>query len=125
FLTINSETGNSAGVRRIEAVTGECAMAWVESLEKILDQSALPLKCNRESVPEKVQQSLLKIRNLEKELQQVRTPIAKGFVGADLTEQVQEIKGVKVLAVKVPVADPKTLRETIDTLKNKLKTAVV
>lgn len=125
LLKIVLETGISAGVRRVEAVTGAGALNWIENLETRLEKIASLLKSGRDAVEEKVEQTILRSRQLEKEVQQLKATLATGGGGVDLMQQAKDIKGVKVLAARLPVADTKTLRATVDDLKNKLKTAVV
>ncbi len=125
FLKITSEGGISAGVRRLEAVTGERAMAWIDALETRFDRIASTLKCPRDLVEEKVQQTVSRTRQLEKELQDLKATLAKGGAGSNLEEKIQNIGGVNVLAVQLPTGDLKTLRDTVDSLKNKYKPAVI
>ena len=125
LLKILSETGISAGVRRLEAVTGEWAMSWFENLENTVASAAAILKTRKELVLESIEKNLLKIRKLEKEVQQLKAMLIKGDIGLDLSAQARDIQGVKVLAALLPVADPKMLKETVERLKAKLKTAVL
>lgn len=125
LFKIISEVGIAAGVRRIEAVTGEKAFIWVETLEARLNRIGLLLKCGQEVIEEKVQQILTKSKQLEKEVQRLKTTLATGSGGADLAEQTRDIKGIKVLAAKLSVGDPKILRETVDKLKDKLGSVVI
>lgn len=126
-LKILSETGISAGVRRLEAVTGEAAMAWIETLENTVTEVAKLLKTNKELVLEQVEKLMLKARQAEKTVQQLKTSLVKGGAAGegDLIQQARDIKGVKVLAAQLPMADAKTLKETLDHLKVQLKTAVI
>ena len=127
LFKITSEYGVAAGVRRIEAVTGERALNWLDALEGKLNRVATLLKCEPEGIEEKVEQLAIKARQFEKELQQLKTKVAKGDVseGSDLTKQVKLVKGIKVLAAKLSVGDPKILREMVDGLKDKLGSAVI
>jgi alanyl-tRNA synthetase len=124
LLKIVAESGIAAGVRRIEAVTGEGAMAWVNRNEARLQRVAELVRGSRDDVDEKVAQVLEKNRALEKELQQLKGRLASSQ-GSDLASQAVDVEGVKVLAAKMEGADVKTLRETLDQLKNKLGTAAV
>jgi len=124
LFKITSEYGIAAGVRRLEALTGEKALAWFEALEESRDRVAALLKCTPETIEEKLQPLILKTRQLEKDIQQLKSNIATGK-GIDLSEQIRTIKGIKVLAAKLPVGDAKTLRETVDRLKTKLGSAVL
>ncbi len=118
------ETGTAAGVRRIEAVTGQGALDYVRQSETQLQQLTQLLKGSREDVGERVKQLLERTRVLEKELDQLKGKLASSQ-GDDLVDQAQVIQGVKVLAAKLNGADVKTLRVTLDQLKNKLGSAVV
>jgi alanyl-tRNA synthetase len=124
LLKIVAESGIAAGVRRIEAVTGEAAMAWVNRNESRLQRVAELVKGSRDDVDEKVAQVLEKNRALEKELQQLKGRLASSQ-GSDLASQAVDVEGIKVLAAKMEGADVKTLRETLDQLKNKLGSAAV
>ncbi|MDX1697716.1 MAG: alanine--tRNA ligase, partial [Thiohalobacterales bacterium] len=124
LLKIVAETGIAAGVRRIEAVTGEAAMAWVNRNESRLQRVAELVRGSRDDVDEKVVQLLEKNRALEKELQQLKGKLASSQ-GSDLASQAVDIEGLKVLAARMEGADVKTLRDTLDQLKNKLGSAAV
>ena len=123
-LRITSEAGVAAGVRRIEARTGEGALAWLNAGEQTLVDLADVVKGNRDSVLAKVQQLLERQRDLEKELDKLKSKLAAA-AGSDLAGQAQTIAGVKVLAAMLEGADAKALRETVDQLRNKLGSAVV
>jgi alanyl-tRNA synthetase len=124
LLKIVTESGIAAGVRRIEAVTGEGAMAWVNRNESRLQRVAELVRGSRDDVDEKVAQLLEKNRAMEKELQQLKGRLASSQ-GSDLASQAVDVEGVKVLAARMEGADVKTLRETLDQLKNKLGSAAV
>jgi alanyl-tRNA synthetase len=124
LLKITAETGIASGVRRIEAVTGESALYWVEANESRVQRIAELVKGNRDDVVEKVAQLQEKNRSLEKELQQLKGKLAS-TQGSDLAAQAVEINGIKVLAARMDGADTKTLRDTLDQLKNKLGSAAV
>ncbi len=124
ILKITSESGIAAGVRRIEAVTGEAAYRRTQESDAIISDIAGQLKGNRESVLEKVQQMIAKSRQLEKELEQVKAKLASS-AGNDLAGQAVEVAGVKLLAAKLDGADPKGLRDLTDQLKNKLQSGVI
>ena len=124
LLKITAETGIAAGVRRIEAVTGERAMQWITESENRLQRIAERVKGNRGDADEKVGQLLEKNRRLERELQQLKGKLASSQ-GSDLAGQAVEINGIKVLAARLEGADSKTLRDTLDQLKNKLGSAAV
>ena len=124
LLRILSESGVAAGVRRIEAVTGQRALRWLDENDSKLDQVAIMVKGSREDVAEKVHQLSERSRKLEKELEQLKSKLASNQ-GSDLASQAVEIGDIKVLAAKLEGADPKGLRDTVDQLKNKLGTAAV
>ena len=124
LLKITAETGIASGVRRIEAVTGEAALQWVAANEARMQRIAELVKGSRDDVAEKVAQLQEKNRSLEKELQQLKGRLASNQ-GSDLAAQAVEINGIKVLAARMDGADTKTLRDTLDQLKNKLGSAAV
>lgn len=124
LLKIVSEAGVAAGVRRIEAVTAQGALEWIEAQEQRLDRVAALVKAGRDDVADKVQQALERSRKLEKELEQLKAKLASSQ-GSDLASQAEEIGGIKVLAANLEGADPKGLRDTVDQLKNKLGSAAV
>ena len=124
LLKIVAETGIAAGVRRIEAVTGEAAMEWVNRNESRLLRVAELVRGSRDDVDDKVVQLLEKNRALEKELQQLKGRLASSQ-GSDLASQAVDVEGLKVLAARMEGADVKTLRDTLDQLKNKLGSAAV
>ncbi|VAX05930.1 Alanyl-tRNA synthetase, partial [hydrothermal vent metagenome] len=121
---ITSEGGVAAGVRRIEAVAGEGALCYIGETEKNLAQIAALLKADSGTVQTKTQQLIERSRHLEKELEQLKAKLASSQ-GGDLAAQAVEIDGIKVLAAKLEGGDAKSLRDTVDQLKNKLGTAVV
>ena len=124
FFKIISETGIAAGVRRIEAVTGAGADAWVRENERKLNHVVQLLKADRESVEDKLSQQLDRLRGLEKEVEQLKSKLASQ-AGSDMIEHATEINGIHVIARKLDGADAKTLRDTVDQLKNKLGTAAL
>ncbi|MDA9909484.1 alanine--tRNA ligase [Gammaproteobacteria bacterium] len=124
FFKIIQESGIAAGVRRIEAVTGNTAVALVQDNEDSLKQIASVLKSSQDTVVERVEQLNHANKQLEKELSQLKAKLASS-AGTDLALQAEEINGVKVLVAIVEGLDSKSLRDTTDQLKNKLGTAVV
>ncbi len=124
LFKIISEGGVAAGVRRIEAVTGETAIDWMESCTAQLDNISQRLKSTPMDVENKLAQVLEKSRSLEKELEQIKQKLASQ-VGSDLASQAVDVSGIKVLAAKLENVDPKSLRDTVDQLKNKLGKAAV
>ena len=121
---IVSESGISAGVRRIEAVTGKGALALIDREEETLKQLCEMVKSNQEELVEKVQQLASSNRALEKQLEQLKSKMASS-AGSDLAAQAEELCGIQFLAALVEGFNPKTLRETVDQLKNKLGSSVV
>ncbi|NEV63280.1 alanine--tRNA ligase [Thiorhodococcus minor] len=124
LFKILSETGIAAGVRRIEGVTGATALDWVEADEDRLLGLAGMLKGSREDVEERVAQLMDKARRLEKDLEQLKAKLASS-AGQDLAAQAVEVEGIRVLSARLDGADPKSLRTTMDQLKDKLGSAVV
>ena len=124
MLKIISETGIAAGVRRIEAITGQQALQWIRRGENQLQNIAATLKTDRGAVEERVSQLLERTRGLEKEIERLKGKLASSQ-GDDLVNQAVDIQGVKVLAAQLEAADPKGLRDTLDQLKNKLGSAAI
>jgi alanyl-tRNA synthetase len=124
FFKMVSESGVAAGIRRVEAVTGEGALAWVQAQEERLSQAARALRSSPEDVGGKLAQVLDNVRGLERELARLKSKLASSQ-GDDLAAAAEDLKGVKVLAAKLDGADVKTLREAVDKLKDKLKSAAV
>lgn len=124
LFKVIAETGVASGVRRIEAVTGPAAIAWYNDQLAKLDQIAETVKSSRDDATTKVIQLAQKNKNLEKDVSQLKAKMASS-TGSDLAGQAVDIQGMKVLAVELPGADVKTLRDTLDQLKNKLGTATI
>lgn len=124
FFKIVTESGVAAGIRRVEAVTGKAAVEYVQQREAQLLEISQSLKTNPQEVTQKIAQIIDNVRQTEKELMRLKTKLASSQ-GDDLVAQAHEIKGIKVLAANVENADAKTLRETLDQLKDKLKTCVI
>jgi alanyl-tRNA synthetase len=124
FFTITAEGGVAAGVRRVEAVTGLVALAYVQGMEDTLGGVAGTLKVTPSEVPARVDAMLGQVRDLEKQLAALKGKLASSQ-GDDLVTQAVDVKGLKVLAARLEGADAKTLRDTLDQLKNKLKTAAI
>jgi len=124
LFKILSESGISAGVRRIEAVTGQGALALVAREEQTLKQLCELVKANQDDLLERVKHMNATNKALEKELDQLKAKMASS-AGSDLAASAKEVGGIKLLACAVDDFDPKALRETVDQLKNKLGTAVV
>ena len=124
LFKILAETGIAAGVRRIEAVTGQAAVMLVQEQEARLRQVAGTVKSGMDKVVDRVEQLTSTNRQLEKELAQLKAKLASS-AGTDLASQAEEINGIKVLAAIVEGVDSKALRDTTDQLKNKLGSAIV
>jgi len=124
LFKITSETGVAAGVRRIEAVSGPGALQWVRNNENNIHQLASLVKGSQDTLTEKVKQLLDKNRQLEKEVEQLKGKLASSQ-GSDLLSQAEEVDGIKVLAARLDGVDPKSLRDTMDQLKNKLGSAAI
>ncbi len=124
LFKIVSESGISAGVRRIEAVAGDVAMSWVEEEEERLARIAALVKGAANDADDKVAALVERSRRLEKELEQLRAKLASA-AGSELTDAVIEIDGVKVLAARLDGVDAKSLRDTLDQLKSKLGSGIV
>ncbi|MBJ7379334.1 MAG: alanine--tRNA ligase [Polynucleobacter sp.] len=121
---ITSESGVAAGIRRIEAVTGANTIRFLQELEGRLQDTAAILKTNSHELPTRVAQLQDSLKQLEREMQKANSKFAASQ-GDELAAKAIELKGLKVLAVQLDGVDPKILRETMDTLKDKLKSAVI
>jgi alanyl-tRNA synthetase len=124
FFKIISESGVAAGVRRVEAVTGQAAFDWVTRTDQVLRDIAAMLRGSREDVDEKVRELVERSRRLEKEIQQLKSKLASGQSG-DLSTQAKDVGGIKVLAAQVDGADAKALRDAMDQLRDKLGSSVI
>ncbi len=124
LFKIVAESGVAAGVRRVEAVTGDNALAYLQSLEATLNRLAGTLRSAASEVPARVGQVLEHVRALEKELASLKGRLASAQ-GDGMVERAVDVKGLKVLAAVLDGADAKSLRETMDQLKNKLKSAAI
>ena len=124
LFKIVAETGVAAGVRRVEAVTGDNALHYLQSLEATLGRLAGELRSAPDEVPARVGQVMEHVRALEKELAALKGRLAS-TQGDDLAQRAVVVNGMKVLAARLDGADAKTLRDTLDKLKDKLKTAVI
>jgi alanyl-tRNA synthetase len=124
FFKITSQGGVAAGVRRVEATTGEGALAYVQGLDGQLAEAAGALKAQPQEIGAKIAQMQDHARTLEKELARLKSRLASSQ-GDDLAGQALDVKGVKVLSAALDGADAKALRETLDKLKASLKSAAV
>jgi alanyl-tRNA synthetase len=121
---IMHEGGVASGVRRIEAVTGAGAMAWIVQNQKTLGDLADLLRSTPDQAATRVEQLLKRNKDLEKELAAARQALVTGQA-ADHSEAIEEIGGIKVLATRMDGADAKTLRDAVDRFKDKLQSGVV
>ena len=124
LFKILSESGIAAGVRRIEAVTGEAALIWLGEQQQRLQNIAQLVKSDVSNAETKIGQLVEHERKLEKELDRLKGKLASQ-AGNDLLTQVVEVEGISVLAAVMESVDPKSLRETVDTLKDKLGRAAI
>jgi alanyl-tRNA synthetase len=124
LFKIISESGTASGVRRIEAVSGMGALNWIETAEDKLQRISELLKTDVDTVDSKLSLQLDKTRKLEKELEQLKAKFASN-AGSDMVNEAIEIEGIKVLAKVLDNTDPKSLRDLVDQMKNKLGTAVL
>jgi alanyl-tRNA synthetase len=124
LFKIVAESGVASGVRRIEAVTGNGAVAYVQELETTVNQAAAALKAQPAELSARIAQMQADMKSLEKELSAAKGKLASSQ-GDELAVGAVDVKGIKVVAVKLEGADAKTLRDTMDKLKDKLKTAVI
>lgn len=124
LVRLVSETGVASGVRRIEAVAGPYALAEVHRQQDRLDQVAAVFKSGADQVVERASQAQQRVRELERSVEQLKSKLAAN-AGSDLAASAVEIDGIQVLAAELEGADAKTLRATLDQLKDKLKTAAI
>lgn len=124
LFKIISEGGVAAGVRRIEAVTGEGALAYIAEEERQLDEAAQLLGGNAGDVIDKLRQLLDRQKKLERELESLKAKAAAGAT-ADLAASAPEVSGIKVVAARLEGLDAKALRDAVDQLKSRLGDAVI
>ena len=124
LFKIISESGVAAGIRRVEAVTGQAAYEWVVRVDQVLRDLAALLRGSREDVDEKVRELIERSKRLDKEVQQLKSKLATGQ-GGDVSAQAKAVNGIKVLAAQIEGADAKALRVSVDQLKQKLGSSVI
>ena len=124
LLKITSEAGIASGVRRIEAVTGEIALDYIDANQSSLKAVATAIKAKPDNVEEKTEQLVQRHRQLEKDLDALKSKLANS-AGSDLASSAQNIAGINVIASQLEGADTKSLRDTVDQLKNKLAPAAI
>ena len=124
LFKVVGESGVAAGVRRIEGITGENALAYLQSLESTVEQAAAAFKAPTAELGHRIGGALEQIKALEKEIAALKGKLASSQ-GDELATQATDLNGVKVLAARLEGADAKTLRDTMDKLKDKLGAAVI
>lgn len=124
LFKIYAESGVAAGVRRVEATTGEGALKFINVQQTLLAQLSAELKAPQAEIGNKVSQLAEHAKSLEKELARLKSKLASSQ-GDDLVAQAQDVNGIKVLAATLESADANALRETMDKLKDKLKSAAI
>ena len=124
LFKIVAESGVAAGIRRVEAVTGEVALALMQNLNSRINEAAAALKTQPEELTQRIGQVQDHVKSLEKELATLKSKMASSQ-GDDLLNKAVDVKGIKVLAATLEGADVTALRETMDKLKDKLKTAAI
>jgi alanyl-tRNA synthetase len=118
------EGGVAAGIRRVEAITGDNAVRFVQELDARVKAAAAVLKAQPSELTQRIVQVQEHVKTLEKELGALKSKLASGQ-GDELVSQAVELGGIHVLAAQLDGADAKTLRETVDKLKDKLKNAAI
>ncbi|KVT11810.1 alanine--tRNA ligase [Burkholderia sp. MSMB1459WGS] len=118
------EGGVAAGIRRVEAITGDNALRYVQELDARVNEAAAALKAQPSELTQRIAQVQDQVKSLEKELGALKSKLASSQ-GDELAQQAVEVGGVYVLAATLDGADAKTLRETVDKLKDKLKNAAI
>ena len=118
------EAGVAAGIRRVEAITGDNALHYLQSLDARLNEAAAALRAQPSELVPRIGQVQDQVRALEKELEKLKSKLASSQ-GDELVSQAVDVKGLKVLAAQLEGADVKTLRETMDKLKDKLQSAAI
>jgi alanyl-tRNA synthetase len=124
LFKITSEGGVASGVRRIEAVTGQGAVAWVDAQQKSLQQIAGLLRSQPDQIGNKVEQLLKRNKELEKDLAAAKQALITGGSGNG-ADNVENVAGIKLLVDRIDGADAKTLRDAVDRYKDKLQSAIV
>ncbi|HEU4484420.1 MAG TPA: alanine--tRNA ligase [Povalibacter sp.] len=124
LFKITGESGVAAGIRRIEAVTGQGALDWVAQTDQVVRDVAALVKGSREDVEDKVRQLIERSRKLEKEVATLKSRLTSGQ-SRDLSQTAVDVAGVKVVATRLDGADAATLRTAVDQLKDKLKSAAI
>ena len=124
FFKIVMEGGVAAGIRRVEAITGDNAVRYVQELDQRINAAAGVLKAQPAELTQRIAQVQEHVKSLEKELGALKSKLAASQ-GDELVAKAVDVSGVQVLAAQLEGADVKTLRETVDKLKDKLKSAAI
>jgi alanyl-tRNA synthetase len=124
LFKITGESGVASGVRRIEAITGERAIDYMEQHEALIRDVAGQLRSSRDEVPDKVRDVLDRMRQMEREIRTLKDKLASGS-GVDLAANAIDVHGVKIVAAQVQGADSGALRNAVDQLKSRLGSAVI
>ncbi|HEX2492746.1 MAG TPA: alanine--tRNA ligase [Steroidobacter sp.] len=124
IFKIIAEGGVASGVRRIEALTGQAALDWIAQTDQLLRDVAATVKASRDDVDDKVKQLIERSRKLEKEIAGLKSKLASGH-GSDLSSAAVDVGGLKVVAQRLDGADASALRDAVDQLKNKLRSAAI
>ncbi|MFT0531465.1 alanine--tRNA ligase [Castellaniella hirudinis] len=124
LFKITAESGVAAGIRRVEAVTGRVALAWVRHRQDLLAQAAGLLKTQPDGIPDRIHALQQQARHQERDLQRLQDKLAAA-AGSDLAAQAVPVAGVNLLATRVGGVDPKALRGLVDQLKSRLSNAVI
>ena len=124
IFKILAESGVAAGIRRVEAIAGDRALTYLQKLDAQVNQLAVSLKATPNDLAQRITQLQEHARSLEKELERLGSKLAASQ-GDELLSKAVEVKGIRILAAQLEGADAKVLRETLDQLKNKLKSAAI
>jgi alanyl-tRNA synthetase len=125
LFKIVSEAGIAAGVRRIEAITGMTAVAWVQDQAAFIQRIAETIKSSPAEIEHRLEQLNTKIKTLEKQTAKLQADLAGGSGAKDLLSEAREIEGIKVMSAVLPAGDAKSLRDAVDRFKQKLGSSVV
>ncbi len=124
LFKIVSESGVAAGIRRVEAITGDNVLHYLQTLDDRVNEAAAALRAQPSELTSRIVQVQEQVKSLEKELERLKSKLAASQ-GDELVSQAVDVAGIKVLAAKLDGADAKTLRETMDKLKDKLQSAAI
>ena len=124
LFKIVAESGVAAGIRRVEAITGDNVLHYLQTLDTRINEAAAALRAQPSELTSRIVQVQDQVKTLEKELERLKSKLAASQ-GDELLSQAVDVAGIKVLAAKLDGADAKTLRETMDKLKDKLQTAAI